>query len=225
MQDKESHKLAQKFFIKNKYAAKITMLEMKVEIEQIDMKDVYNLIALYSEAIDHFTSNGDESFIFFKLKLHRLLVNPRVSKMINELEALKQKLGLKTSKKLLNQVVSPKPNIEMKSKKQNFKNHTNVALKRKKSNEMKKMMTRHASISSVNDQKVKDDLDKQKENFKERLAQRRENSRSRRSRSFKKELKRKGSNASLGLSKLKDEQVSTAQNILDEYGGVFDDKV
>ena len=220
MQEQKPSKQAQKFFIKNKYSAKIMLLEMKVEIDELDMKDVYNLIALYSEAIDYFTSRGDESFIFFKLKMQRILSNPRVSKMINELEELKQKLGLKTSKKLLNKIKSPKPNIELKSKKQNFKNHTNVALKRKKSNENKKMMTRHASISSMNDEKVKSDLSKQKENFKERLAQRRENSRSRRSQSLNKGIKRKNSNASLGLSKMKDEEVGKVQNILDEYGGL-----
>ena len=220
MQEHKPSKHAQKFFIKNKYSAKIMLLEMKVEIDELDMKDVYNLIALYSEAIDYFTSRGDESFIFFKLKMQRILSNPRVSKMINELEELKQKLGLKTSKKLLNKIKSPKPNIELKSKKQNFKNHTNVALKRKKSNENKKMMTRHASISSMNDEKVKSDLSKQKENFKERLAQRRENSRSRRSQSLNKGIKRKNSNASLGLSKMKDEEVGKVQNILDEYGGL-----
>ena len=221
MNEDTSNKLAQKFFVKNKFAAKITMLEMKIEIDEIDMRDVYNLIALYSEAIDHFTSNENGSFIFFKIKLQRVLSNPRVSKMINELEALKQKLGFKSSKKLLKKVKSPKPNIELKSKKQNFKNHTNVALKRKKSNETKKMVTRHSSISSVNTNKVNEDLKRQKENFKERLARRRENSRSR---SVNKGIGRKSSNASLGLNKIKDDEVGRAQNLLDEYGGVFDSK-
>lgn len=224
MQDPSTRKQTQKFFVKNKFAAKIALLEMKVEIDEIDMRDVYNLIALYSEAIDHFTMNGNESFIFFKIKLHRVLVNPRISKMIDDLEALKKKMGLKTSKKLLNQIRSPKPNIELRSKIQNFKNQTNVTLKRKRSNETQKMVTRHSSISSMNDQKVNKDLSKQKENFQERLAQRRENSRSRRGRSLNKNLSRKDSNASLGLSKIKDEEVGRVQNFLDEYGGVFESK-
>ena len=220
---KKKKKPAHKFLAKNKFGAKVLALEMKVEIDELNMKDVYNLIALYSEAIDYFTSQGDGSFVFFKLKLQRLLSLPRVTEMINQLEVLKKKMGLKTSKKLLEKIVSPAPNIDLACKKKNFDNYKNHTLKKRSSNDRQQTLKRHASITSMNDEKVNNDLDKQKENFKERLAQRRENSRSRRSQSIgsNRKHRRNLSNASLGLGAMDDEQMVKTDGLLDEYGGVF----
>ena len=222
--------LAHKFFAKSKFAAKILVLEMKVEIGEISMKDIYNLIGLYSEAIDYFTSKSDESFIYFKLQLQKLLKKERVSTMITELEVLKKKLGLRTSKKLLEKVISKKPDMDMQAKKNNFKNYKTEALKVKKENEQKQLVTKHASIVSMNDDKVKNDLVKQKENFKERLAQRRENSKSRRGRSMSsnktlkgEKMKRNCSNVSLGLGRVDDNDIFRTDTILDEYGAGIND--
>ena len=165
--NKTKKKSKQKFFTKNHYAAKVMALEMKVEIEELTMKDVYNLIALYSEAIDYFTSNGDDSFLFFKLKLQRLLNSQRITIMINELESLKKKMGLKTSKKLLEKIVSPPPNIELECKKHNFNNYKNHTLNKRNSKERIDTVTKHASISTINDDKINNDLNKQKQSFKE----------------------------------------------------------
>ena len=234
----KARKKSNRFLTKNKFAAKVVALEMRLEIESATMKDVYNLIALYSEAIDFYANAQSDNLVYFKLKLQKLLVTPRIAKMILELEELKQKLGLKTSKKILSKIVSGKPNINTICQKLNYDNYKKEAITQKSRTmmvEQKVIVKKHQFMSNQNDKTVEKDLGRQKDRFRERIERRRENSRSRSRRGLSigsnkgrglssRRLKRNNSNVSLGIAAIGDEDIFKTENLLDEYGGVLSRK-
>lgn len=80
------------FLYKNNRGCRIMELELILDCDEFTIKEVHELIDLYTQAVDYYVKKQSTYYLYFQNKMKKLMLKPRVVKLIEILDTENKKL-------------------------------------------------------------------------------------------------------------------------------------
>ena len=157
------------------FSSSIIETEIQIEMGSFGIKEVQNLMNLYSRAVDYFVANQSNKFLYFQNKMKQLLLKPSVVALIDKIEAKGKNENLDKNSNIPKRKTDKLLKVDAESimKKQSFNLTRELSTMHQKKN-IENLMVSFKSMKQVKDEIFVNSLSSQKNDLRVKLEKRRQ---------------------------------------------------